>query len=479
MKRFLLSLAFLLATSLMLAQSPYRIEVAAQDIIRLPWGFKNLTVVDGNLYGYSDGVMVRAAATAGYMYALQPDTLSHFVGKNFDYIVRNPLDGQLYFTCKEKDGHYALYTHSLKRRGKNQQVELRAWHKGVFHPTFSPDGTMMVFTASGKIGLGGYDLWCSFWNGKRWSKPMNMGNVINGPGNEICPVFYGNYLIYASDSVQNSEHGYNFYSVKIKPGTKQNNLLFDTFKVQRLPFPVNSDSSDVELAVDTVAHVGYWLTNRSGKKELYGYRGNLEGVLLTGYVSDDKGRPVKDADVRVLVDGRVVCATTTSQSGAYSLLVQPGDDYILRVSCQNYFTSQAVVSAVRRNEDFLIAVDRHDVKLSYLPFNRILVFDHIYPRGLDVELSEHGKSMLLPVIDFVRDNPGVKMQLSVVCNQTDNPQFNNMVIDHRISDLRNFLISVLPSEGQFLLKNGNEEAENTASSKLKNAILITLLKDDN
>lgn len=478
MKHIIITLSLLLLASNLMAQMPHRLEVRAQDNVKLPWGIKNLTIVDGRLYGCCNDVMVAAAAADGNIYALQPDTLPHYVGEYFDYVVRNPRDGQLYYTHKDDKGRYSLRTHVKNRGRKNATVELRAWHKGIFHPTFSPDGNLMVFTASGKVGLGGYDLWCSFWNGKRWSKPVNLGNTINGPGNEICPVFYGNYLIFASDSAQNSEQGYNFYAVRIQPGMKLNNLLFDSFKVQRLPFPINSSSNDLELAVDTSSHRGYWITSRDGKTELYSYQGLLDGVMLTGTVADEKQRPVAGAEVKAMVEGRIVNTTVTDSLGNYRLFVQPADDYQLRVSCENYFTSQTAISAVRHNADNLIALDRHDVCLAYLPYNRTMIFDHLYRHGADVELSVESKAALSPVVDFVRDNPQVQMQVAVKCDQTTDAEFNNMIIERRINDLRQYLVSSLSSDSQILIKNGNPAGEKTAFGTGKNEILVTLVLVD-
>lgn len=478
MKHIVLTIALALLTFAAVAQSGHRVEVSAQDNIKLPWGLKNLTIVDGRLYATCNGVTVAAATTAGNMYALQPDTLPHFVGETFDYVVRNPRDGRLYFSHTDDNGKYVLYTHVKNRGRKNVPVEVRTWHKSIVHPTFSPDGNTMVFCSSSNVGLGGYDLWCTFWNGKRWSRPVNMGNAINGPGNEICPVFYGNYLIYASDSVQNSPCGYNFYAVRMPAIVKLDNILFDAFKIQRLPFPINSDSNDVELAVDTVAHRGYWLTNRGGKTELYGFQGALDGVMVTGTVADEKHRPVMGAEVRIMAEGRVVGTSATDSLGVYRIFVQPGDDYLLHVSCPNYFTSQTSISAIRHNEDFLVAEDRHDVCLAYLPYNRTMIFDHIYRHGADVELSDEGKAALSPVADFVRDNPGVQMHVVLRCDQTTDAEFNNMIIERRINDLRQFFIASLPSAGQFFVRNGNPEGENAATGSGRNEILITLRNGD-
>ena len=279
MKKNAIYLTLLLTAFVLQAQRP--ITVIPQDNVKLSWGLKNLTVVDGHLYGCSNGVMVGSEMSGGMVYMLRPDTLAHYLGSDFSYVVRNPYDSLLYFSRMDaSSGRYGLYVHVKDRGRKNRQVDANSWNMALYHPTFSSDGKMMVFSSQNKVGLGGFDLWCSFWNGKKWTKPLNMGNTINTPGNEVNPVFYGNYLIYSTNLQQNGA-AYDFYAVYIKPGSTIDNILFGSYQTQRLPAPINSDSNDIELAVDPSLQFGYWVTNRGGKQELYCFQGRLDGVMLT------------------------------------------------------------------------------------------------------------------------------------------------------------------------------------------------------
>lgn len=469
-------LPFVLLAPLLLAQQP--IDVAPQDNIKISWGLKNLTMVDGRLYGYMGGVMVGSEMHEDMVYVLRPDTLANFLGSDLSYVVRNPRDGLLYFSrMNESSGRYGLYIHAQGRGCKNRQVGSRSWNMAIYHPTFSADGRMMVFSSQNKVGIGGYDLWCSFWNGKRWSRPLNMGGAVNTAGNEINPVFYGNYLIYSTNLQQNGGV-YDFYSVYIKPGCTADNILFGTYYPQRLPAPINSDSNDIELAVDSSLRRGYWITNRGGRQELYCFNGRLDGVMLTGKVTDEKGRSVAGAVVAVLRSGRQVGSTVSDREGDYRLFVQPGNNYELLVSCKNYFNYSVTTSAVRQDENFLVAEDRHDVTLAYLPLDRVMVFDHIYCDGGDVELSDDGKRALSPLADFLRSNPHVHLELTLQCSQTADSIFNNMLIERRIIDLQQYFISVLPSIGQISFVNGNLEGKNNTSGGEKNVIFAVLRDDD-
>lgn len=457
------------------AQQPFK--VMPQDNIRLSWGLKNLSVVDGRLYGYGCGVLLGADMSGDMVCLLRPDTLARHIGAECSYVVRNPRDGRLYYSYMDgSSGHYGLYCHAGGGLFKNRRLDARDWQMAIYHPTFSPDGNMLVFSSQNKVGLGGYDLWCSFWNGRKWSHPLNMGSAINGPGNEVNPVFYGNYLIYSSNRQQ---HGgtYDFYAVRIRPGSTIEDVLFGSYRVQRLPEPINSGGNDIELAVDPERHCGYWITDRDAKPELYSYAGRLDGVSLQGKVVDGRGAAVPNAEVRLLSNGRTVGTTATDSAGNYRLFVQPNDGYWLQVSGRNFFRYTALVSAVRHSEDLLVADVRHDVTLSDLPIGRRMVFDRLYRHAVDVELSDEGRRLLSPIADFLRDNPQVRLRLTLQCDTAVGQSLCDCVNEQRMSDLEQYFESALPSVSQISISNGGVAGKEAASGT-GNGIIFAVLEND-
>lgn len=467
----------MLLSLLVSAQSRHTLVAVPQDNIRLPWGLKNLSVVDGRLFGCSGGVVVGSAMAHDMLYALQPDTISHIIGDDFDYVVRNPRDRRLYYTHHEiRSGkeRVLLYVHTGGRWHKNKQVEIRGWYKNIYHPTFSPDGNMMVFSSQNKVGLGGYDLWCTFWNGKRWSKPINMGGAINSSGNEICPVFYNNDLIFSSNLEQNGD-AYHFYTVRLPKDVTSENIIFGRFCLQRMAKPLNSDSNDIELAVDVARNCGYWISDRGGRQELYTFKGTLAGVMIKGVVLDEGRNLIADADVSVVSGGRVVNTFRTDSTGAYRLLVNPDEKYELRVEKNGYFISTTPVSTTTC-DSLLIGEEYREVTLHKLLFNRTLVFDHLY-HGDEVEFYTHSAEDIAPVVDFVRDNPNVQLQITLQSDQTTDSVYNNLLIEYRIKYLHQYLKSVLPSESKISLINGNEKDKNEAKGSGDNSVFVILFNE--
>lgn len=456
------------------AQAP--LDVTPVTGLPLPWGLTNLSVVDGRLYACQGGVLVCASTIGNNVVALNPDTLLSSLCPGADYVVRNNRDSLYYFTTSGDSRGSTLKVHTNARLFKNRQVEITSWFRDVCQPAFSPDGNTMVFASKGKVGLGGYDLWCSFRNGKRWTKPLNLGNIINTQGNEMYPAFYGNYLIYSSNGVPNASEGYHLYAVKMKQGSKADDIIFANYVVQPLPFPLNSQGDDWELVFDNQTNQGFWLSTRNGKEQLFSFSGRLDGIMLSGKVTDNKGIPLAGASVQLLAQGRLAASAVSDSTGGYHLFALPGNGYRLSVSNPDFFRFEQTLTLSRPDEEKLIASRQCDVILSSLAFGRPMLFDALYDESSDIELNQHAQESLQPIVDYLRDNPTTLVQITLHSPMTEDMSYNNLVIEHRISVLRAYFESCLPVGCQISFQKGVEDTLFPELENHKNAVFIKLLK---
>ena len=475
MRKPFLILLLLVACLIPAARSQAPIVATPVGSVPLPWGLSNLSVIDSTLYACQNGVLVSAPTTAPAITALLPDTIVGRLCPEAVYVVRNSRDSLLYFsTGSEQAMNTSLNVHTNARLFKNRRVEVKSWYRDICHPVFSPDGNAMVFSSKGKVGLGGYDLWYSHWNGSRWSSPINLGNTINTQGNEISPVFYGGYLVFASDGMPGAPEGFNLYAVRIKSGAKADDIIFDSYVVQPLPEPINSNGDDWEMAFDPDGDGGYWLSTRNGKEQLFTFTGDLDGVMLTGHVVDEHQRPVSAADIRLLRQGRLVASATSDSAGAYHLFALPDNDYRLLVTRQDYYNYNKTVSLVRPSEHLLIASQTADITLSRLPFGRVMVFDNLFQEDGDVELTASARQSLQPIVDYLRDNGNVLAQFTLYCSQEDDASYREMIIARRISNIQRYVESCLPSGAQISYKDGWKNDIINAQGMQGNAVCVEL-----
>ena len=472
MKRASLILALLLPFVLS-AQTPF--TISSQRNMRLPQGLDNLSTINNHLYGFNH-LLVSTPITLQPLQPLQPDTLWANSIPDADYIVRNPRDSMLYFTRRDPDGTTNLYTYSPQLFRKIHRININGWQRDICHPTFSANGKMMIFTSMGKVGLGGYDLWCSLWNGHRWTRPINIGNTINTPGNETNPVFYNNFLIFTSDSIPNSQPGKHLYAFFLREASSIDEIIFDTYTIQPLPYPINGNGNDMNIAFHHPTAQGWWVSTRSGQKELYSFTGQLDAVMVSGTVTDIYQRPLPHATIKMTLHNRTTATTSSDSNGHYQLLVLPNDDYILKASLSGYFYYEQEIPAIRTTERLLITPLPHNIQLTSLPLNRPIMIQDIFSQGTDIQISPSGINALKPSIIFLRDNPQVKATISVYCDQTDDEAFNNILIEHRINTLHQYLHSHLPSDTQFSILNGNISDQIEPTDSGANFIFINFSK---
>ena len=469
MKRVLFILALLIPITLY-AQAPFTVH--SLHNIHLPQGLDNISTIDDNLFGYNH-ILVSTPITGRPTTDLQPDTLWATIIPDADYIVRNPLDSVLYFTRRDADGTTNLYTYTPNHFRKIHRINIHGWQRDICHPTFSTNGKMMVFTSKGKVGLGGYDLWCSLWNGHRWTRPINLGNTINTPGDETNPVFYHNFLIFTSDSIPNRQPGRHLYAFYMHETSSIDEIIFDTYTIQPLPYPINNGGEDMNMAFHFPTSQGWWITSRSGKRELYSFIGGLTGVMVSGVVANNFGHPLSGANVKITLNGRLTTSTTSDSNGHYQLYVLPNDDYILQASLDGHYNIEQELPVVRTNERLLINTLTQNIQLRTLPRSPIII-KNPFGQGTNTQLSPSCIDALKPTINSLRDNPKNKATFTIYYDLTDDKDFNNILIEHRINTLRQHLLSNLPSDTQFSIRNGNITKEITPSHTGSDAIFITI-----
>lgn len=113
--------------------------------------------------------------------------------------------GAIYFSSqREGPGTNNIYRSELISGKYAEAIKLgetiNTEHR-EFDPYISPDERMLIFTSERPGGLGSGDLYISFIDEEgNWTKAKHMGDKINTPGSEYCPMISpdGKYLFFTS-----------------------------------------------------------------------------------------------------------------------------------------------------------------------------------------------------------------------------------------------------------------------------------------
>ncbi len=192
----------------------------------------------------------------------------------------------------------------------------------VGHPSLSIDGNTLYFVSDMPGGYGGTDLWkCMAENGQ-WSKPINLGALINTEGDEMFPFIHTDgTLYYASDGLLGLGGLDIFECTVAEEG-------FNT--PENLKAPVNSPRDDFGFIVNNEKTEGYLSSNRKngkGDDDIYHfYMKEVIPLTLSGIVvnADDEMKPLTGARVR-LIDAynKVLVTEKMDETGAFKFDLDP------------------------------------------------------------------------------------------------------------------------------------------------------------
>lgn len=426
------------------------------EMAELPTAASNLSVVSGNLYLYSGNLLLQAQRRQEAIVGFMVDTDFVKYDATVNYVVRHPVSGDIYFTSLDRKGRSLLYVGRREgRRYRAKRIKLDDIE--VEHPSFSPDGNILVFASKEKRrSYGGYDLWYSELKGDEWTTPVNMGNRVNSPADDLSPFISGDYLFFSSNGRPESRNRLNIFATRLvathATGDTVGMLQIGRSRVQQLPIGINSAASDChDFVVDPHSGISYWVNAQSGIRS---YTGSLEAVMQWGYVYDSQGQPLSGVAVQAYLGDAPVAAAASDADGFYRICIPLGLSCNIRFSLPNHYSYTHPLVAIGDGSGNLIGETRRDITLESLPVGRPILYSDLFGPDAVVELSPHGVEALAPLVRFLTDNPNLEADMVLSCDLTEDIEFNALLTDRRLLVLGRYLVEQLPPSFDFSLTNG-------------------------
>ena len=431
----------------------------------LPSAPQSVGYVNGRLHVYSAGVLLAAQYKDDDIVTFTPDTFFVKIDDDITYVVQQPETGDYYYTAPDRKGRSCLYVaHREPHRSKTRRVKMGDME--VEHPVFNADGTIMVFASMERNhGYGGYDLWYSRYRDGEWQEPHNMGNRVNTTGDEVSPWVAGGYLFFSSNGREDSRQQPTVYATRLIArqviGDTVGMLQIGRSRVQQLPECAEGGAC-YGFVVDSARGGAYWYDAAAGIR----YRkGALEAMTLWGYAYGVDKKPLEGVKVTAREGEKAVSETVTRKDGFYRITLPAGRTYAMEYRLKNRYVHRAAVSA-KADEVNLIGERQLDVTLDGLPVGRPLYYTDLFGPDAVVDLSAHGREQLDVLVRFLKDNPTLRVQLTLTCDVTDNAEYNALLTGHRLRVLEDYLRERLPAGMALETRCGVGEAAATGETKL-------------
>ena len=220
-------------------------------------------------------------------------------------------------------------------------------------PALTADGKRLYFASNRAGGYGGIDLYRSDIQANgQWSRPRNMGKVVNSRGNDMFPfVTKAGELYFASDG-HPGLGGLDLFRATRRDGE---------IKVMNMGAPVNSTSDDFALTLLT-PKAGYFSSNRTtdgakGDADMFYFEDNSPEVKSvnyflagTSFVEEDINRTLlPNVDMKLYDERGTLMATTKSDSTGrfkFDVKLDIGYDYTVVADKATFITENKIFSTI-------------------------------------------------------------------------------------------------------------------------------------
>jgi outer membrane protein OmpA-like peptidoglycan-associated protein len=241
-------------------------------------------------------------------------------------------------TDKEGVTKLKMYSSELDKNGVDwvniTPLSINSDEYSVGHPAISSDGTILYFASDMPGGLGGTDLYRSFWKDGNWTEPENLGDTINTEGNELFPFFHNDKDLYFSSNGHGGLGGLDVFGVDISKGLNG--------KINNIGAPINSNLDDFGIILQPDGKSGYFSTNRENSlnnDDIYSFTTTeplIQNYIIKGIVFDKMSKAIiSDGLVYLVKDEKIIAQSKTDSEGNYSFLVKPNTSYELHSSSKN------------------------------------------------------------------------------------------------------------------------------------------------
>jgi len=257
-------------------------------------------------------------------------------------LVYDPYSQQVYYTKIEGKKAYIYSMYLVNNQWKRKEkIEVQSQGEPVGHPFITPAGDRIYFTSTMPGGKGKSDIWYISKMGDTWSTvPVNAGDNINTPGNEVYPHISDGYFFFASDG-RIGMGGLDIYVSKITSSGFERPINLGT--------PFNSNADDYNLVIKLDKSEGMLVSTRSLRTgdDIYRFEGFPSNLTITGKVKDfNTSAPISNVSLELFIENKSLNKIFSDANGDFVIPVRPNTTYRLVASVAGYSSSEKMFKSI-------------------------------------------------------------------------------------------------------------------------------------
>ena len=349
-------------------------------------------------------------------------------------------------------------------------------------PSLSSDGKVLFFASDRPGGYGGSDIWYSVRNSDgSWKDPVNMGPVVNTDKNERSPFLHtDSKTLYFSSNGHDGLGGQDVFYSKLDSKRQWTTPV-------NIGYPINTENDEVDFFVSLDGKTGYFSSNNYGDQdwniyqfELYEEARPHTMVIIKGKVTADEGDlenavvEIRDTNAKVISTGIVSAA-----QGKYAVAAEVHHDnpqpLILNVKKEGYSFDTQIIKPEEITEEIV----EKDAEVKAVETGKVCDLRDIYYETNDYSLTQESKMLLALFIEFLKENPTVKVEIQGHTDNIGNDADNLLLSERRAKSVYDYVIEQGISDNRLKYKGYGESkpiaSNNTEEGRAKNRRTVFLI----
>lgn len=355
--------------------------------------------------------------------------------KNFNtaYFTRCGVERKQRLGCQ-------IYTTSRKGRSweKPELILLGPDSFDYVHAAVTDNELTIYYISNMPGGVGDLDIWMAKRNKKSetFGEAVNLGPKINTPYKEAFITLFSDSLMFFSSTGHLGLGGYDLFSSKLVNGQWQT--------PENLKYPINSSYDDFGICFYETTKKGYFTSNRtggSGGDDIYFFN-KLEPIfsLQVKIIDEKTSKIIVASKVKIIGSNGTSLEKETDKNGIVSFdktNILRNVSYQIIASKANYFNNTSSVNTIDMewSKDF-------DISISLTPIEKkpIILPEILYDLA-KWDLKPQYQDSLNGLAKTLFDNPEVVIELMAHTDSRDNDENNLILSQKRAESVVSFLVS--------------------------------------
>ncbi|MGE0568557.1 MAG: OmpA family protein, partial [Bacteroidia bacterium] len=272
--------------------------------------------------------------------------------------------------------------------------------------------------------------------GNEWSKPENLGKIVNTFGNEMFPYTHEDGTLYFSSDGHINMGGLDVFMTYYN-GEKW-------LRAENLNYPVNTSKDDFAYVLNPDGKTGYLSTNRDNYEDkILELKKNDPTYILYGnvYQKGNKAKSIDSAVVEVYnITEKKKQKLLTDKNGNYKMKLNAKCEYEVACWKPMYFTvtePQVFCMVGKKYSENFVA----NFALDEIIIEKPIVLDNIYYDLDKWEIRPDAAKELDRLVDVLNTNPKIHIELSSHTDSRAGDMYNMILSDKRAKSAVQYLIA--------------------------------------